>query len=113
MQKLKFEPAFKDEPRKNPIKIDEKNLKNGLLGLVIALAEIIQEALKRQAIKRMENGRLTEEEIERLGLALMELEQSLEKIKRENQLEEIVNPIRAQLDNVVNETLNKAFLKVD
>ncbi|MCP8317446.1 MAG: gas vesicle protein K, partial [archaeon] len=46
--------------------IDEKNLKHGVLGLVVALVEIIRDALKLQAFKRMESGDLTEEECTRL-----------------------------------------------
>ena len=41
------------------IDIDEKNLKHGVLGLVIALVEIIKDTLKLQAVKRMEGGSLT------------------------------------------------------
>ncbi|MDP2951752.1 MAG: gas vesicle protein GvpK, partial [Chloroflexota bacterium] len=48
------------------VNIDEKSLKHGLLGLVMALVEIIRDALKLQALKRMEGGSLTEEEVERL-----------------------------------------------
>jgi len=35
------------------INIDEKNLKHGVLGLVIALVEVIMDTLKIQAFKRM------------------------------------------------------------
>ncbi|PKP57249.1 gas vesicle protein K, partial [Candidatus Atribacteria bacterium HGW-Atribacteria-1] len=52
-----------------PIDIDTDNLKHGILGLVIALVEIIKDALNLQAIKRMEGGTLSEEELERLGEA--------------------------------------------
>ena len=48
------------------IHIDEENLKEGLLGLVVALVEIIEEVLERQAIRRMEGGRLSDEEMESL-----------------------------------------------
>ena len=49
------------------INIDEKNLKHGVLGLVIALVEVIRDTLKVQAFKRMEGGSLSEEECERLA----------------------------------------------
>jgi len=58
--------------------IDEGNLKQGILGLVIALVEIIQDTLKTQAFKRMEAGSLSEEEMNRLGEALMELDIALD-----------------------------------
>jgi len=46
------------------IYVDEDNLKSGVLGLVLALVEVIRDALKIQALKRMESGVLSEEECE-------------------------------------------------
>jgi hypothetical protein len=89
------------------IDIDEDNLKQGLLGLVVALVEVIQETLEHQALRRMESGRLTEEEIERLGGALMELDDALEHIKKENGIEETVKSVRDGLDNIADEVVGK------
>ena len=89
------------------LEVDEGNLKQGLLGLVVALVEIIQETLERQAIQRMEGGRLTEEEVERLGNALIELDEALERIKRENGIEESVKSVRQGLDQIADDVLNK------
>lgn len=85
------------------VEIDERNLKAGLLGLVVGLVEIIQEVLEIQAIRRIESGRLSEDEIERLGLALKDMKESLDKIKEENDLSEIVNKFRKGLDDIVDE----------
>jgi hypothetical protein len=89
------------------VDIDEKNLKHGVLGLVIALVEIIKEALKLQAVKRMEGGSLTEEEMERLGEALMDLDAAIEEIKEEQGISESVKSIRDGLDNIVDEVLDR------
>lgn len=89
-----------------PIKIDEDNLKSGLLGLVVALVEIIQDVLEREAMRRMESGRLKDEEIDRLGKGLMELDAAIEHIKKENHLEKIVGSVRADLDKLVEETID-------
>lgn len=89
------------------VDIDEKNLKHGLLGLVIALVEIIKEALQLQAIKRMEGGSLTEEETERLGEALMDLDAAIEEIKQEQGISECVKSVRDGLDSIVDEVINK------
>lgn len=86
--------------------IDEKSLKHGLLGLVIALVEIIRDALKLQAMKRMEGGRLTEEEVERLGEALMDLDVAIEEMKEEQGISESVKSIRDGLDEYVDDVLN-------
>mgnify|MGYP001109018985 CR=1 FL=1 len=87
--------------------IDEKNLKHGILGLVIALVEIIRDALKTQALKRMESGNLTEEEIERLGRALTDLDVAIEEIKQEQGINESVQAIRDGLDDIVDDVLDK------
>ncbi len=89
------------------VDIDEKNLKHGVLGLVIALVEIINDALKLQAIKRIEGGSLTEEEMERLGEALMDLDRAIEEIKEEQGISEAVKSVRDGLDDIVDDLINR------
>ncbi|MDO9566802.1 MAG: gas vesicle protein K, partial [Candidatus Desulfaltia sp.] len=82
-------------------------LKHGVLGLVIALVEIIKEALRLQALKRMEGGSLTEEEVERLGEALMDLDIAIEEIKKEQGITESVKSVRDGLDSIVDDVIDK------
>jgi len=89
------------------INIDENNLKQGVLGLVMALVEVIRDALRTQAVKRMESGVLTEEECERLGTALMDLDKALEEIIRDQGLVESVRSVRDGLDNLVSEVVDR------
>lgn len=88
------------------IKIDESNLKSGLLSLVVALVEVINEVLNREALRRMESRQLKEEEIERLGRGLMELDQALDEIKDEHQLRDTVDKLRFELDRTIDDALN-------
>ena len=88
-----------------PLKIEEDKLKEGLLGLVVALVEIIAEVLKLQAIRRMEEG-LSPESVERLGQNIFDIFQTLEQIKKEQGLEESVNAIRENLDSVIDDFVN-------
>lgn len=90
-----------------PIRIDEKNLKKGVLGLVVALVEIITELLEKQALLRIENESLNDEEIERLGEALADLSEALEVIKTDNNIEDTVESIRRGLDEVVDDVVDK------
>ncbi len=90
-----------------PIDIDEKNLKHGILGLVIALVEIIKDTLNLQAMKRMEGGSLSEEEMERLGEAFQDLDVAIEEMKKEQGVTESVKSVRDGLDNMVDEILDK------
>ena len=89
------------------VDIDEKSLKHGVLGLVIALVEVIRDALNLQAMKRMEGGSLTEEEVERLGQALMDLDIAIEEIKREQGIVESVRSVRDGLDDIVDDVLDR------
>jgi hypothetical protein len=89
------------------IKIDENNLKHGVLGLVIALVEVIKDTLKIQAFKRMESGNLNEVECERLGRALMDLDAALEEIKVNQGINESVQAVRDGLDEIVDGVINE------
>ncbi len=89
------------------VDLDEDNFKHGILGLVIALVEIIRDALKLQAFKRMEGGSLTEEEIDRLGRALSDLDVALDQIKEEHGIADTVQSVRDGLDDIVDEVLDK------
>jgi hypothetical protein len=95
------------------IEIDENNLKEGVLGLVIAVVEILEEALKIQALKRMESGVLSETEIERLGKSLMDLHLAIEQIKTDQGLTKTVGEIRAELDDIVDDVVEKMINPVN
>jgi hypothetical protein len=89
-----------------PIEIDEENLKSGLLGVIVALVEIIQEVLEREAVRRMGSGQLSEDEINRLGNGLMELDAALKRIKTENGIAKLVQSVRSDLDKLVEDTID-------
>ena len=89
------------------IHIDEDNLKSGVLGLVLAVVEVIRDALKTQALKRMDSGSLSEGECERLGKALMDLDIALEGIKEEQGITESVRAVRDGLDEIVDDVVNR------
>jgi len=89
------------------IEIDEKNLKQGVLGLVLALVEIIEDTLRIQAVRRMDSGLLTDDEIERLGSALLDLKCAIEEIKEEQGITETVMEIREELDDVINDVVDR------
>ena len=87
------------------INIDEDNLKSGVLGLVMAVVEILRDALQNQATRRMESGSLSEDETERLGQALSDLDLAIEDIKREQGLDQAVQSVRDGLDDIVNDAV--------
>lgn len=87
--------------------IDEDNLKHGVLGLVMAVVEIVKDALKIQALRRIEGGSLTDEECERLGKAMMDLDVAIEEIKREQGIAESVKSVRDGLDETVDDVIDR------
>lgn len=62
------------------IDIDPEDVERGLAGLVLGLVELLRQVLERQAVRRMEGGTLSDEEIERVGLALMRLERKVREL---------------------------------
>jgi hypothetical protein len=96
-----------------PLEVDAENLKEGLLGLVVALVEVIAEVLKVQAVKRCTGGTLSEDGIERLGQGIMDIEEVLAKIKSEQGLEQTVNDIRTELDDLIDQLLDTIIVPLD
>jgi hypothetical protein len=66
-----------------PARLDASpdDIEAGVGQLVLTLVEFVRQVLEHQAIRRMEGGSLTDDETERLGLALMRLEERLEDIR--------------------------------
>ncbi len=89
------------------IDIKDNDIKQGVLGLVMALVEIIRDALEIQAVRRLEGGSLTDEECERLGQALMDLDATIEQIKQEQGIRESVRAFRDSLDDLVNDAFGR------
>lgn len=66
-----------------PKKIDAnpKTVEKGLAKLVLTLIELIRKLLEKQAMRRVEAGSLTDEEIENVGETLMKLENKMDELK--------------------------------
>lgn len=66
-----------------PKRIDAnpKNVEKGLAKLVLTLVELIRKLLEKQAMRRVESGSLSDEEIERIGETLMKLENKMKELK--------------------------------
>jgi mRNA-degrading endonuclease toxin of MazEF toxin-antitoxin module len=70
------------------INLDQDKVKNGLGQVVLTLVKLLHELLERQAIRRMDSGSLTDAEVERIGLTLMQQAQTIERLRKEFGLEE-------------------------
>ena len=64
------------------INADPGQVENGLARLVLTVIELLREILEHQAIRRMDGGTLSDEQVERLGLALLKLSERMEELKK-------------------------------
>ncbi len=62
------------------IDVNTEGLEQGLAQLVLTLVEFLRQLLERQAVRRMEGGSLSDEEVERVVLALMKLEEKVHQL---------------------------------
>ena len=79
---LRQQLSFTESTIPSRIAADADSVKNGLAKLVMSIIELVRRLLERQALRRMDNGNLSDEEIERLGNALMKLEEKMGEMKR-------------------------------
>ena len=63
------------------IKFNPENVRNGLAQLVLTLVELLRELLERQALRRIDGGSLSDEEIERVGATFVRLAEEIENLK--------------------------------
>src|SRR5881409_2485302 len=63
------------------INADPERVEQGLARLVLTVIELLRKVLEHQAIRRMDGGTLTREEVERLGLALLKVNGRMDELK--------------------------------
>jgi hypothetical protein len=62
---------------------EPEDVRRSVMQLVLTLVDFIRQVLERQALRRVEEGTLTPDETERIGLALMQLEQTIHDLARD------------------------------
>ena len=75
-------------PSGRKINLNADDAKNGLGQLVLTLVKLLHELVERQAIRRIDSGSLTDEEIERLGYTLMRQSEEIDRLRMSFGLEE-------------------------
>ena len=66
--------------RATRVALDPDDVGRGLAQLVLTIVELLRQLMERQAIRRMEGGNLTDEQIERLGSTFMKLGQRMNEL---------------------------------
>jgi hypothetical protein len=62
------------------IEIDKDAVRRDLMKLVLTIVELLRQLMERQAIRRVENGDVTEQQEEDLGMALMHLQEAMDEL---------------------------------
>lgn len=70
------------------INADPEHVQQGLAQLVLTIVELLRQLMERQALRRVEAGGLSDEQIERLGETLRLLAERMEELKHEFGLED-------------------------
>ena len=70
------------------VNADSESVERGLAQLVMTIVELLRELMERQALRRMEMGTLTDEQIDRLGETFMKLEARMQELKAHFELED-------------------------
>jgi len=65
------------------INANPENVCNGLVKLVLTLLEVIRKLMVKQALRRVDSGVLSDDEMENLGLTLMKLEEKMNELKNQ------------------------------
>ncbi|MBB4686245.1 gas vesicle protein K [Amycolatopsis jiangsuensis] len=75
--------TLRDVARAVPARIetDPDSVERDLMKLVLTIIELLRQLMERQALRRVEEGGLTESAEERLGLTLMLLDQRLTELR--------------------------------
>jgi hypothetical protein len=70
------------------VNADPEKVERGLAQLVLTLVELLRQLMERQALRRMESGTLTDEQLDQLGETFMKLNQRMDELKAEFDLED-------------------------
>jgi Gas vesicle protein K len=65
------------------VNADPETVERGLAQLVLTIIELLRQIMERQALRRIDGGTLSDEQIERLGQTFMELDRRMEELREE------------------------------
>lgn len=63
------------------VNADPEKVEQGLAKLVLTLIELLRQLLEKQALRRIEAGSLTPEEIERMGVTFLRLDEKMAELR--------------------------------
>ncbi len=63
------------------LETDPEEVQRDLIRLVLTVIELVRQLMERQALRRVDSGDLTDEQVEGVGLALMRLEEAMTELQ--------------------------------
>ncbi len=88
-----LDPFAVDKPRIDDaltrrINADPERVERGLAQLVLTIVELLRQLMERQALRRIDGGTLSDDEVDRLGRTFMELDARMAQLRDEFGLDE-------------------------
>ena len=89
---LDLDPFARDQRRLGDaltrrVNADPESVERGLAQLVLTIVELLRQLMERQALRRVDGGTLSDEQVERLGQTFMELDRRMEELREQFGLE--------------------------
>jgi hypothetical protein len=66
--------------RRRRIDADPESVEKGLVSLVLTIVELLRQLMERQALRRVDEGTLSDDQIEKIGWTLMSLEKRMAEV---------------------------------
>lgn len=63
------------------IEFEPGKIEQGMLKLVLAIVELLRQLMEKQAMRRIDAGALATDDIERLGVSLMQMESTIKSLQ--------------------------------
>ena len=63
------------------VEVDRDGVEKGLASLVLTIVELLRQLMERQALRRVDQGDLTDEQVDRIGTTLMALEEQMNRLR--------------------------------
>jgi hypothetical protein len=71
------------------VNLDPKKVEHGLVQLVLSVIELLRQLMEKQALRRIEGGSLSVDQVEQLGTTLMRLEEQMIHLKEHFQIDDL------------------------
>ena len=65
------------------LETDSESVQRDLMKLVLTIIELVRQLMERQAIRRVDEGDLSDEQVEELGVGLMRLEEAMLQLREQ------------------------------